>query len=426
MNDIIKPTNLMPAEIIPSGFTPSELTPDAMNKINTKIAIIIGTIVALIAILILAALFIKNGKEYLQDKRRNEIKDDNKVKNELNNEINTYQNQIYYCCGISKNQINIADNALQQLINNRREKLDQKYKISISTEGNEDYIKIQDYQITFCENKFEEAINQFNKIKQLRNKNNSEINKILLDLLKHTGNTQSLFEVYRGEGTVNLLNIDKQGEYVQNTNLNIIQHNLLNKYQEKITKALGENKFDEANKIVKIFKMLGYYERVTNFAIRAKNQNEFIGIIKGTYPKIKNYEFSDEFISKFQKVLKDEYFYSLIDLKFEYREKIADLGKKGSTKLTKGEEETFDAYIKIYNDLKIVIENIIQSNPEYANLKDLTKEEFQKEDNKNFEQTLKFIDKNEIVERMNEMMNPLKNTPGNNVNLGRGGMGQEH
>ena len=44
------------------------------------------------------------------------------------------------------------------------EKLDQKYKISISTEGNEDYIKIQDYQITFCENKFEEAINQFNNL----------------------------------------------------------------------------------------------------------------------------------------------------------------------------------------------------------------------------------------------------------------------
>ena len=54
---------------------------------------------------------------------------------------------------------------------------------------------------------------------------------------------------------------------------------------------------------------------------------------------------------------------------------------------------------------------------EYENLKDLTKEEFQKADNKNFEQTLKFISENKVVERMDEMMNPPKNPPSSSVSL---------
>ena len=443
MDDIIKPTNLTPAEIIPSGLTPSELTPDAMSDLNTKIAIIIGSIVALIAILILAAFFIQKGKEYFhnkrKDKRKDNIKENNAINTELDNEIKKYQKNIYDSCEKSKNQINIEDNDLKQLINSRREKLDQKYTISI--QKNENYTTINNYQITFCEDKFEEAINQFNKIKQLRDKNNPEINKILLDLLKSTGNTQSLFEVYRGEGTINLLNRDKQGEYIQNTNLNVIEHNLFNKYQKKITKTLNENKLDKANKIVKIFKMLLYYERVTNFVIGAKNQDEYLDIIKKTYPNIKDYEFSDEFISKFQKVLKDEYFYSLIDLKFEYEEVLqrmpcaafvtdaranATLSLGSSNKSPEYSENDKENYQLILNDLNTVIENIIKANPQYTHLYSLTKEQFQKADKENFEQTLKFIDENKVVERMNEVMNQSKNPPSNNVNLGHGGRGHGH
>ena len=78
--------------------------------------------------------------------------------------------------------------------------------------------------------------------------------------------------------------------------------------------------------------------------------------------------------------------------------------------------------MKIYKDLDTVIENITETNPEYTHLKNLAKEEFQKADKENFEKTLKFIDKNEIVERMNEMMSP----PSISVSFSGGGNGHVH
>ena len=171
------------------------------------------------------------------------------------------------------------------------------------------------------------------------------------------------------------------------------------------------------------------------------NQDEYLDIIKKTYPNIKDYEFSDEFISKFQKVLKDEYFYSLIDLKFEYEEVLqrmpcaafvtdaranATLSLGSSNKSPEYSENDKENYQLILNDLNTVIENIIKANPQYTHLYSLTKEQFQKADKENFEQTLKFIDENKVVERMNEVMNQSKNPPSNNVNLGHGGRGHGH
>ena len=241
MDDTIKPTNLMPDEIIPSGFTPSELTPDAMSKIDTKIAIIIGTIAALIALSILAALFVQNRREYLRDRRKNSIQKNNLTNTELNDEIDKYQKQIYYCCSVD-----FPDQKDLEYINKRRiESFDnEKYKLKANNNLN---INLQQYQVIFCEDSFEKSTNQFNKIKQLRDKNNPEVNKILLTILKSQFMTQNLFELYSRGDPHGSLNADRQNEYIQNTNYHKIQSNLVKKYQEKIIKLLNDRNFNEAN-----------------------------------------------------------------------------------------------------------------------------------------------------------------------------------
>ena len=438
-------TDTIPTDLIPSDLNTNELNPDTIMNIDRLFGIAIGVTILLIMVAILSTFIAQRIKSKYKNNQTQKIKENNSInrniKEELNREIEKYQNQIYECC--SKDHPDEKD---LEYINNRRmsEFNDEKYKLKKNP-----YVEIElsllQNQLVFCEDRFEVAAKNFSKIKKLANENNPKINKLLLELLKITGNTQPLFELYHRSSAFKVLEPNQSNpnvEYTQVKNIGAIKLHLTNKYQSKIIYSIQNKKFDEAKKNIQIYKMLAYYEARTLYVLILKQafpenyKEEFFNRFSGQ--NIAEYELSDEFIEKFQQILKDEYVYSLVSMRFEYinenkslRNKlgIKNLGKywniiKDYTDNPKNPiekrremtDEEFKLITEIANNdliienLGMAINNITKTNKKYEKLhcENITQKKFQALDQKNFDRTIDFINKNKIAEKTDEILNPPK------------------